>query len=281
MRKFALLLAAAAMLSACEKSEPEKTETAVAPTPAALTFDGSDYKDEAAKLAHGKRLTEVLHCNACHGDNLQGTNVTADDPDYGDMNAPNLTLIAQQYSDDDFRRLLRDGVPKDRREFWFMPVESFQFLSEADMAAVIAYVRSFKPEGKQLPPIKKGKGFYEDLERGFGNSVQQVARYRSDPPPDMGPQYERGRALVRITCASCHNSALQGYEGFTPNLDIAGAYSKEELTHLLLTGEGKSKKNLGMMSDMVRRHFTQLTPGEREAIVDYVLARANRPQSAN
>ena len=279
MRLIATILAATS-LSACDRNTSDEQPVAEE-RPAALIYDGGDYKTDTEGLAHGKRLAIILDCTGCHGDRLQGYNATTDEPDYGDMNAPNLTLIAQRYSDDDFRRLLRDGVPKDRREFWFMPVESFQFLSEADMAAVIAYVRSFKPEGKQLPPIKKGKGFYEDLERGFGNSVQQVARYRSNPPPDMGPQYERGRALVRITCASCHNSALQGYEGFTPNLDIAGAYSKEELTHLLLTGEGKSKKNLGMMSDMVRRHLTQLTPGEREAIVDYVLARANRPQSAN
>lgn len=274
------IILALASLSACDRNVGDGQPAAEA-RPAALVYDGGDYKTEAEKIAHGKRLAIVLDCTGCHGDKLQGYNVTTDEPDYGDMNAPNLTLIAQQYSDDDFHRLLRDGVPKDRREFWFMPVESFQFVSAADMAAIIAYVRSFPPEGKQLPPIKKGKGFYEDLERGFGNSVQQVARYRSDPPPGMGPKVERGRALARITCASCHNSALQGYEGFTPNLDIAGAYSKEELTHLLTTGEGKTKKDLGMMSEMVRRHLTQLTPGEREAIVDYVLARAHRPQPAN
>jgi mono/diheme cytochrome c family protein len=265
------------LLAACDRNAGDDQSTAEA-TPAALIYDGGDYKTDAEKVAHGKRLAVILDCTGCHGDKLQGYNATTDDPDYGEMNAPNLTLIGQQYSDKDFHRLLRDGVPKDGREFWFMPVESFQFLSEPDMAAVIAYVRSFKPEGRQLPPIKKGKGFYEDLDRGFGNSLQQVARYRADPPPDMGSQFERGRALTRITCTSCHNAALQGYQGFTPNLDIAGAYSKAELSHLLTTGEGKTKKNLGMMSDMVRRHLTQLTPGEREAIVDYVIARANRVQ---
>ena len=28
------------------------------------------------------------------------------------------------------------------------------------------------------------------------------------------------------TCTECHNGALQGFEGFTPDLDIAGAYSR-------------------------------------------------------
>ena len=35
--------------------------------PAAISFDGADYKDEAAKLAHGERLSWMLGCNGCHG----------------------------------------------------------------------------------------------------------------------------------------------------------------------------------------------------------------------
>jgi mono/diheme cytochrome c family protein len=84
---------------------------------------------------------------------------------------------------------------------------------------------------------------------------------------------------VRTTCTACHNNALQGWPNFTPNLDIAGTYSKAELTRLLTTGEGKTKKNLGVMSGMGRDHFSHLTPRERQAIVGYILARANRMQS--
>jgi len=270
---FGLLLAIAACGSPKNAEEPE-------PTPAAITFDGADYKDEAAKLAHGKRLAIILDCTGCHGANLQGTNVTKDDPNYGDMNAPNITLLLAKYSDADFDKLIRQGVPKDGREFWFMPVESLQFLSDADLAAIVGYLRTFEPAGEQLPPIRKGKGFYEDIERGFGNARAQVARYRDKPPANLGPQHERGRGLSRINCAACHNGELQGYTGFTPNLDIAGAYSKAELTRLLTTGEGKTKKNLGMMSDMARNHFAQLTQSEREAVVAYVKARVDRPQPA-
>ena len=247
-------------------------------TPVALTFDGGDYKDAAAKLAHGKRLAIVLDCTGCHGANLQGKNVTRDDPKYGDMNAPNLTLLLAQYSDDDVRRLIREGVPRDRREFWFMPVESFQFLSDRDFDALLAYLRTFKPAGTQLPPIKKGKGFYEDVERGFGNARQQVARYRARPLPELGAQHARGRYLTQTVCTACHNGELQGYPGFSPNLDIAGAYSADELNTLLTTGRGKSKADLGMMSEMSRDVFSHFTPGERQAIIAYVKARADRPQ---
>jgi len=276
MRSTMILLALAA-LSACNRNASETEEPA---KPAALTYEGGDYKDDAAKLAHGKRLAAVLDCTGCHKANLQGQNVTRDDPGYGDMNAPNITLLLAKYSDSDFRHLIRDGVPRDGREFWFMPVESFQYLSDADLAALLAYLRTFKPSGTQLPPIRKGKGFQEDVERGFGNSRQQVKRYRAEPPADMGAGHAWGRYLVETTCTGCHNSKLQGYPGFTPDLDIAGTYSEAELTRLLTTGEGKTKKDLGMMSEMGRDIFVNFMPAERKAIVGYIKARADRPQPA-
>ncbi len=106
----------------------------------------------------------------------------------------------------------------------------------------------------------------------------QTIRYRDNPPPEIGGEHERGRQLARIACTGCHNGELQGYEGFTPNLDIAGAYNAAELETLLRTGTGKSKPNLGLMSSVSRYAFSQLTPAEREAIVGYVLARSKRPQ---
>ena len=71
---------------------------------------------------------------------------------------------------------------------------------------------------------------------------------------------------------------MQGYDGFTPNLDIAGSYSSEELTTLLTTGEGKVKKDLGLMSEVAKNHFSKLTPTERAAVVAYIKARVDRPQ---
>ncbi len=275
MRMVVIALAAAGLVACDRKADgPPKAEA----KPVVLAFDGADYKDAAAKVAHGKRLAVVLDCTGCHAANLQGLNVTADDPAYGAMNAPNLTLALTKYSDADIVRFFRTGVPKDGREFWFMPVETYQFLSDADLAAIIAYLRTFKPAGKQLPPIVKGKGFAEDLERGFGNGVAQVARYRASQPVDLGDAHARGRYLVKTTCTACHNNELQGYDGFTPSLDIAGSYSTEELNTLLTTGEGKVKKDLGLMTRVGRDHFSKLTPGERAALIGYIKARVDRPQ---
>lgn len=278
--RIAVLLAATAALCSCGKSDKESEQPAAPATEAAIIFDGADYADAAAKVAHGKRLARVLDCTGCHGDNLQGRNVTAEDgPEYGDMWAPNLTLKLTEYSDSDIAKLLRAGTPKDGRELWFMPAESYQFLSAADLAAIIAFMRTFKPAGKQVPPIRKGEGFLKEVkEGGFSNAAAQTIRYRDNPPPDMGPQHERGRVLARIVCTGCHNAALDGYTGFTPDLDIAGTYNAAELETLLATGKGKSRPNLGLMSSVARYAFSHMTPAERKAISGYVLARANRPQ---
>lgn len=273
--RIVMIALATAGLAACDrKAEAPKAEA----KPVVLAYEGAGATDPAAVLKHGARLSDVLSCTGCHGANLQGKNVTADDPAYGDMNAPNLTLAMANYSDADFIRLMRDGVPKDGREFWFMPVESFAHLSEPDMAALIAHLRSFKPAGTQLPPIRKGKGFAEDLERGFTNGKSQIARARAAPPVDLGPAHAQGRYIAMTTCTACHNNQLQGYDGFTPDLDIAGSYSAEELTRLLTTGEGKVKKNLGLMTAVSRDHFSKFTPGERAAVVGYIKARVDRPQ---
>lgn len=274
--RMVMIAVAAAGLVACDRKAEEAPK--VEPEPVALTYDGAGATDLAARVRHGERLSQVLSCSGCHGPNLQGKNVSADDPKFGDMNAPNLTLLMANYSDADVVRLMREGVPKDGREFWFMPVESFQFLSDADMAALVAYLRTLKPTGTQLPPIRKGPGFEEDLERGFGNSKAQVARYRASPPVDLGAVHAKGRYIVQTTCTACHNNQLQGYDGFTPDLDIAGSYSAEELTRLLTTGEGKVKKNLGLMTEVARDHFSKFNPAERAAVVAYVKARVDRPQ---
>lgn len=267
------------LLAACDRNVA-RDEPAVDATPAQLTFEGADYKTDAAKIAHGKRLAIVLDCTGCHGNDLQGRDMEANNPAGEPTYAPNVTLLLAKYSDVDLDRLIRQGVPKDGREFWWMPVESYQFLSDADLAALIAYLRTFKPAGKPLPPFKQNASMKKEVAEGLlGNSRAQVAKYRDQPPPDLGPQYAWGRQLARTTCAQCHNSALQGWKGFTPDLDLAGAYSKPELTQLLITGEGKAKRKDFGMTEIVRDHLSQLTPGEREAIVDYVLARANRPQS--
>lgn len=258
-------LALAALLLAACHAQPKQ-----------LTYEGAENSAAAAKVDHGKRLTYILDCRGCHGENLQGEDMS-DKPTDGAIYSPNVTLLVSQYSDAGLERLLRHGEPKDGRTFWFMPVESFQFLSDQDLAAVVAYLRTLKPAGKPLPSFKFNAVEYKDVQDGIlGNAKAQIRKYHEKPPVDLGPKQAWGRYLSQTACTECHNNALQGWPNFTPSLDIAGAYSKAELTQLLTDGKGKQGKDVGAMSHVARRNFSKLTPREREAVVDYILTRANR-----
>jgi len=270
MRKCSLAILL--LFGACQQQQPEPQALA------ALSFEGADYRTTAEKIAHGGRLATVLGCTGCHGEDFQGKNME-DSPALAAMYSPNVTLLLSSYSDTDLDRLIRHGVPKDGREFWFMQVETYQFLTDADFAALVAYLRTLKPAGKVLPPFKFNAREQKDVDEGvMGDAKQQIAKYRANQPVDLGPRFAWGRHLVQTTCTGCHNNALQGWKNFTPNLDIAGAYAKAELIQLLSNGKGKAGKDVGEMSGIARAYFSHLTPGERGAIVDYVLARANRPQ---
>lgn len=245
------------------------------PDPSAQRFEGADAEAPQARLAHGERLARVLACKSCHGENLQGSNATADDPDFGDMNAPNVTLLLPGYSDAQLERLIRHGEPKGGRPFWFMASEGFQYLGDEDLAALIAYLRTFRPAGTPMPPLRFGPGFRRAVQTGEMETAQKlVARFGKEAPVDLGPDHAYGRWLTRVVCAECHNASLQGYRDFTPNLDIAGAYSPAELERLLTTGIGKGPRDLGLMATTARGRLSSLTPGERAAIIGYLRARA-------
>ena len=275
-----MILLAAVSLSACDWSK-EADQPKVEAKPALLAFDGAGATDPAAIVRHGERLADVLGCTGCHGKDLRGKNVTPGEAGVGDMFAPNLALLMARYTDADLDRAIRHGMPKDGRQMWFMPSETYSHLHDRDLGALVAFLRTVKPGGKPQPPIRKGPDYVADIEKGiYTDAPGMVKRFAADQPADLGPTHALGRYIAKTTCTECHNGSLQGFENFTPNLDVAGAYSGEELTRLLTTGEGKAKKDLGLMSETSRNSFSKFTPGERAAVVAYIRALANRPQPA-
>jgi hypothetical protein len=94
MRLIATILAATS-LSACDRNTSDEQPVAEE-RPAALIYDGGDYKTDTEGLAHGKRLAIILDCTGCHGDRLQVYHPTMDEPESVSMSAPNPTPIALQ-----------------------------------------------------------------------------------------------------------------------------------------------------------------------------------------
>lgn len=276
--RYWMVLLATVSLGACSQQE---AGDAAKPTTAAISYEGASAIDADAKIAHGARLGIILGCKGCHGEDLRGRNVTAEDKAMGDWWAPNVTLLMAQYDVTALDRLIRHGQPKDGRAFYFMPAESLQYVSDADFAALVAYLRTLQPGGEQMPPVKKGPLFIELEKKGeFAPSTEMIRRFRADEPEDLGEQHRLGRYIAMTVCSECHNGKLQGYEGFSPSLDIVGTYNDAELARLLMTGEGKIKKDLGLMSITGKHRLSRLTDKERTAVIGYLRARADRLQSA-
>ena len=270
-------IAALLLAAGCQQQKPLAKA-------AQITFDGAEVTSASAKLAHGERLTHVLGCRGCHTPTLEGQWFNDDSPDMGKLYASNLTRVIPTLTDGQLEGLLRTGRHPTRGDLWIMPSEIFQRLSDADMKSLIAHLRTIKPSGAPTPPPALSAKARAEVAKGEMKPVASyMADYRTKLPADMGPQYAQGRYIAGATCAECHGAQLEGIPDFiphvsTPNLDIAGAYSEAELTTLLTTGKGKTKRDLGLMKLVGKEHFSYLTPHERSAVIAYIKARAERPQ---
>lgn len=266
------LLAVLVGLSGACGSPRSADESPAAESPS-MAFDGALAAEGPAQAAHGRRLAEVLGCTGCHGRDLQGK------PFY-DFYASNLTRDVAKYDAGQLERLLREGRRIDGRELWAMPSEIFQHLSTPDMAALIAFLRSLKPAGKPTPPLPPfGAKLRAEVEAGkLRPAVQWVKEYRARTPADLGPELALGRYITMVTCAECHNARLEGHEGDTPDLVVAGPYSRAEFEALMRKGAPNGPRKLRLMADVARGRFSQLTAGEVDALYAYLKARAERPQ---
>lgn len=247
--------------------------------PTETAFDGAQVTNAVATIAHGKRISWALGCRGCHRENLEGG-------EFYERYASNLSRDLPKYSDAEIERLLRTGVPRDGRELWAMPSEIFQHLSAVDMKALIADLRSTTPGGTPTQPPKPWDAEAKEMiaKGDFKTTKETVAQYKLVAPVDLGPNYALGRYITRVTCAECHGATLEGAPGTKPgeppNLVVAGGYTRAEFETLMTKGlpsGGRTFKN-ELMGEVARKRFTHFTSHERDAIYDYLKARAEKSQ---
>ena len=195
MRRLTLVLAIAAS-AACDSPDTSPDSERSEPPPTA--FDGALVTEASSKIAHGKRIADVLGCTGCHGAGLQGKR-------FYELYATNLTRDLHDYSDAELIRLLRDVVRPDRRDVWGMPSEIFQHLSEPDLGALVADVRSLLPAG---PPTQPPLPFEPETRKLIAEGkIKPAAAFvretRSLGPADLGPRHALGRYVTRVSCAEC------------------------------------------------------------------------------
>src|SRR4029077_11774524 len=115
---------------------------------------------DSTSLARGEHLALVV-CAACH--TADGTLPLAGGkenflaipggPTFGVLVAPNLTPGGRLglYSDAELARAIREGINHEGRAMLVMPSEQFTSLSDRDVAALIALLRSQPPVTLTVP----------------------------------------------------------------------------------------------------------------------------------
>lgn len=184
--------------------------------------------DDSASIAHGRHLTRTIaKCQVCHGNSFEG-NVFVEDPLLGRLSAPNITPagVTAGYTDRDWIRAIRHGVRRDDRSVILMPSYEFADMSDDDLGAVVAYMKTLPPAAGAPPSTRLGPMIRmliaTDMFPILAAGVIDHASPRP-PAPATAATPEYGRYLAAIGCMGCHGPTLQGGKPPATGPDITPA----------------------------------------------------------
>lgn len=262
-----LALTAVLLLAACgapdekrEKHEPPVAFAKLSPDP----------------VKHGERLSLILGCSGCHGKDMTGQDWS--EAEYGRLWTANLTVSAASYSDSQLKRVIAEGKKPDGTPLWDMPSRLFTQIADADMDALVAYIRSRPRQGEAHPPPTFGPILKAEMAKGeYYSSAVGVEREGKTWPPDAGPEHRIARYMVRATCAECHEMDLRGgkqgpVKAERPDIRIAGSYELKDFVRLLRTGVPAGERKLGLMAEVAQGRYSHFTDAEIAAIHAYLKA---------
>ncbi len=245
-------------------------------------------------VARGEHLVRsVSGCADCHGADL-GRKLLIEEPGFATLDAPNLTTgrggAASIYSDADWERALRKGADRGGRALAPMiPSEATQHYSDADLSAVVAYLRSVPPVDRTTPEPE-----YSPLARVvIGAGVLPLApdlvakTDRLEPTPAVAVSTDYGHYLAHIAgCSTCHSADLAGAEhpahpGLqTPNLSSgdAAAWSLGEFRQALRAG--RTPEGRALSPDLMPwPMYAGMTDAETEALYLHLKSLSSAPRA--
>ncbi|HTM57564.1 MAG TPA: hypothetical protein VL123_04040 [Candidatus Udaeobacter sp.] len=177
---------------------------------------------DTSLVPRGTHIVEIV-CSGCHtpaphdqmalSGGSENFFAIPKGPTLGTLYAPNVTPggVIQGQSDGQLSRAIREGVSHDGRPLLVMPSDLFHTLSDRDLSAVIAYLRS-QPAVTRTVPAKSLNplGYLMLGLRVFSTSVTNpIPHPIPDVPADSNAAY--GAYVTGIIgCTACHGSDLHG-----------------------------------------------------------------------
>ena len=170
-------------------------------------------RSDAASVERGGYLFRSRGCGDCHG--MDGAGAVVVDDGAMHIRSPDITPaptgVVAGYTPTDWVRTIRHGVKPDGRPMMIMPSEEYNRLVDADLAAIVAYVRQLAPAAGaraevRLPmPVKAlyAAGVVRDASEKIDHSLAPA-----QPVPE-GINAAHG-AYVANGCIGCHGARLTG-----------------------------------------------------------------------
>jgi mono/diheme cytochrome c family protein len=229
---------------------------------------------DAASIARGDHLVKTRGCRGCHGDDLQGQ------PMWGYAVAPNLAQLARTVSAADIEAALRHGIGHDGKALYSMPAFSFIRLRDADVADMIAYLRSVPLAPHELPDPALPWGIRFALARGSDQAIAgflgRVPRLKRNGDDALA----RGEYIAMTTCIECHGFSLRADSPFddetAPDLIVIAGYDANAFAHLMRSGKALGERELPMMSGVARSRFVHFTDDEVRDLYSFLSDMAAR-----
>ncbi len=251
-------------------------------------------------IARGKYVATEADCSSCHtapgGKPFAGGDVLK--TPFGEFYGPNITPDKQHgigtWTREDFTRALRLGVRKDGADLYpAMPYTSYTKMSDADIAALWAYMRSIPPDSNSPPAPEKTLHFPFTIRTGI--VAWQAVFFkpgRWQPTPGKSEAWNRGAYLVEGPghCSVCHSprnvafaeegqNALTGGQieaWYAPDiandkLSNVSKYDVNQLAGFLKTGHMPGNAVVfGPMEEVVHDSLGKLSDGDVHAIALYL-----------
>jgi len=274
---------------------------------AALTLAlsaGGRARAEAPPLERGKYLLHAGGCIGCHTDKatlkakgpILGGGRALKTP-FGTFYGPNITPHREHgiggWTEAQFRRALRHGrAPSGHNYFPAFPYTSFTSMSDGDIGALWAYLRTLKPVDRKNRRHELAFPYNVRFLVTFWNWLNfRRGPFRADPAKSKA--WNRGAYLVNALghCGECHTprNALGGLKrtlamsgsaggpaGDAPNITPdkrtgIGGWSADDIVSALKLGVLPDGDFVGgEMTEVVEHGTSQLSDADLKAIATYL-----------
>jgi mono/diheme cytochrome c family protein len=209
--------------------------------------------------------------------------------------APNITPAGRisEWSDEELAKSIREGIRPDGSIIGPpMPFSAYRHLSDEDLGAVVAFLRTLEPVENEVPPSE----YRIELPPAYGPPVESVSA------PEAGATAEYGEYLSMAVahCMECHtpmtpmgpdyeNSLGRGGFEFhgpwgtsvssnlTDHPDGLADYTDDEIKTIIV--EGKRPDGEAMMPPMPYPFLARMSEQDLDAIVLYLRSLPGMPDA--